>query len=188
LVPPKEWYPTKGSGGVKHPGAIARLQVRHLERLPLQMSYLAQVEHITRLVRRPPFDTIRPQLLLDATGVGNPVVEMFNRPGLRPISVTITGGDKESHKGDEWHVSKLRLVSRLQSLLHGGELWIAPELSEARTLVSELQDFRGIFTDTGYARFGAREGAHDDLVLAVAIGAWWAARETPTMTVHELFM
>src|SRR5262249_12276269 len=85
-----------------------------------------------------------------------------------------TAGDAETHAGDDHHVSKGRLVSRLQSLLHAGELRIAPGLRDAKTLARELYDFRGIFGETGYARFGAREGAHDDLVLAVALGCWAA--------------
>jgi hypothetical protein len=184
LVPPRAWY--TNSGGVAYPNAIARLQVRYLERLPLQMPYPDQVAAIARLIRRPPFDVIRPQLLVDQTGVGRAVVDIFRRSGLRPVGVTITAGDNETREGEDWRVSKIRIVSRLQALLNTGELWIAPDLREARTLASELQDFRGIFTDTGYARFGAREGAHDDLVLAVAIGAWWAAREIPTMTTFTL--
>jgi hypothetical protein len=65
----------------------------------------------------------------------------------------------------------------LQSLLHGGELRIAKALPEAQTLAVELQDFRANITESGYTRFGAREGQHDDLVLSVAIGAWLASND-----------
>ena len=47
-------------------------------------------------------------------------------------------------------------------------------MAEAPTLVSELQDFRANFTDHGNTVFGARVGRHDDLVLAMAIAAWYA--------------
>jgi len=76
----------------------------------------------------------------------------------------------------------LLLVSRLQTALHEGTLHIA-DVPDARTLAEELQDFRGMFTDTGYARFGAREGKHDDLTLAVAIGTWYASRGSQQATV-----
>lgn len=39
--------------------------------------------------------------------------------------------------------------------------------------------------NTGYARFGAREGRHDDLVLALAIACWYDDHRTghrPTIT------
>ena len=37
-------------------------------------------------------------------------------------------------------------------------------------------DSRATIGGTGYTSFGAREGAHDDLVLARASALWWAAR------------
>src|SRR5262249_30609404 len=51
---------------------------------------------------------------------------------------------------------------------------IQKELSEAETLVRELQDFRVEFTAAGHLTFNARSGKHDDLVLALAIAAWRA--------------
>lgn len=173
--PENHWF---GESGRQHsPNRIVRLDVRHLERLPLHMSYVDQVAKVKSLVTRPPLDKFRPTLVVDQTGVGRPVVDMFRRAPyyLRPDAVTITAGNTESFDQDrDYRVSKIRLVSRLQAALHSGELRIAKELPEAKTLVSELQDFRGIFTESGNARFGAREGAHDDLVLAVAICAWKA--------------
>jgi hypothetical protein len=160
-----------------------RVDVRHLERLPLRMPYTAQIEIIAGILRRPPLDRAPVDLVLDQTGVGRPVFDMFRRAGLRPIGVTITAGDGESQvDADNFRVSKLTLVSRLQALLHGGELRIAKELTEAAVLAREMSDFRATFSEaTGYVRWGAREGTHDDLVLAVAIGAWWAGRARPAV-------
>ena len=66
------------------------------------------------------------------------------------------------------------LVSRLQSALHDGSLKVAKRLAETKILVEELEDFQVSFSDTGAARFGARVGRHDDLVLSVAVAMWWA--------------
>lgn len=185
--PPREWYSTAGSAWtLKYPTTPARIDVRHLERLPLRVPYPEQIQYIASLLRRPPLAGARPDILFDQTGVGRPVVDLARRGGLRPIGITITAGNAESHEGDDYRVAKLLLVSRLQAVFHSGELRIAKTLPEARTLVSELQDFRGIFTDTGYARFGAREGAHDDLVLSVAQGVWWAYRGRPVATTQVL--
>jgi hypothetical protein len=71
-------------------------------------------------------------------------------------------------------VPKLTLVSRLQALLHQGQLKILRELAEAETLVRELQDFRVEYTAAGHLTFNARSGKHDDLVLALAIAVWRA--------------
>ncbi|MBD8900008.1 hypothetical protein [Rhodanobacter sp. DHG33] len=42
----------------------------------------------------------------------------------------------------------------------------------AKTLRREMQDFRVGYTAIGNATFGAREGAHDDLILAVALAVY----------------
>ncbi len=164
-----------------------RIDVRHLERLPLRTSYVDVVAHVSALLRRPPLDRCRPQLVLDMTGVGRPVVDMFRRAGLAPVGVTITGGDGESQTPErDYRVAKLLLVSRLQAALHEGSLRISKELPDARTLATEMQDFRANISEAGFTRFGAREGKHDDLVLAVAIGAWWAGRREPTVRFSHL--
>jgi hypothetical protein len=181
--PPLDWFTPENERGssrtnrLKHPSRVARLDVRHLSRLPLRTSYPDVVSHVATLLRRPPLRNPRADLVIDATGVGRPVVQLFERAGLKPIAVTITSGDAETRTPEgEWRVAKLQLVSRLQALLHSGELRTAEGLTEAKAFASELMDFRATFSDSGNVRFGAREGQHDDLVLAVAIGAWWASR------------
>lgn len=180
--PPKEWFPD-GSGPA-WPGRVGRIEVVHLERLPLKMAYPDQIAHVQKLLRRPPL-TLATDLVLDGTGVGRPIVDQFRDSGLQPIAVTITAGDSESRgeKYNEFRVAKSLLVSRLQSLLHAGELKIAKGLKEAEVLTWELQDFRASVSDTGVWRFGARSGKHDDLVLAVALGCWWACRPGETMQI-----
>src|SRR5215472_13104422 len=94
--------------------------------------------------------------------------------GISPVGVVITSGAVETHHRMTWSVPKLTLVSRLQALLHEGRLKILRELTEAETLVRELQDFRCEFTAAGHLTFNARTGKHDDLVLALAIAVWRA--------------
>jgi len=53
-------------------------------------------------------------------------------------------------------------------------------LTEAEAMKKELKDFRRRLSDAGRATYAARTGAHDDLVLAVAIAAWWASRPPPS--------
>ena len=151
---------------------------RHLERLPLQTPYPVVVDQLKAMMNTAPLRG-NCRLIVDQTGVGRPVVDMLRDAKLRPEAVTITSGDRE-HKGDqsdEHRVSKLVLVSRLQAMLHSGRLKIAKGIPEAEALRSELADFRVSFTEgTGTARFGARVGKHDDLVLAAAIAAWWIGK------------
>jgi len=148
-------------------------QVGHLERLPLGTSYPAVVSHVTHMLGRPPFRG-KAELVLDSTGVGKPVADLFVSRGLSPVCVTITAGEATSNDGLAWRVPKIILISRIQALLHDGRLKIHKELPDAAALVAELQDFRADVTDSGYWKFGARAGKHDDLVLALAIALWRA--------------
>ena len=135
------------------------------------------VAAVRSILARPPL-LGHTELVIDRTGVGRAVYDLFVEAGLDPIGITITSGDNEHRESDRsgWRVSKLALVSRLQALLHAGELKIAKSLPEAPALAAELQDFRATISESGTAQFGARSGRHDDLVLALACATWWAAR------------
>lgn len=50
-------------------------------------------------------------------------------------------------------------------------------------LLRELQDFRVRFSDAGNATFNAREGAHDDLVLVLALAVFGFSRPEPAREV-----
>jgi hypothetical protein len=158
--------------------------VRHLERFPLGTPYTQVCARLARLFQSPPL--IGSKLSIDQTGVGRPVVDMLRRSEIeaqiRPI--TITGGHKATfaHQ-DGWLVPKKELVSTLQVLLQSRRIKVAPSLPEARTLTEELMNFRVKITLACNETFGAwREGAHDDLVLAVAIAVWEGERFQPTPT------
>jgi hypothetical protein len=119
---------------------------------------------------------------VDQTGVGRAVFDMFRQARLpRLYGVTITGGSDVTRDMDGWHVAKLDLVSRLQALLHSGELAVEPTLEDAPALLKELQDFRVKFSTAGNPIFGAREGAHDDIVLATALAIFGATQPEPFM-------
>ncbi|HUH08761.1 MAG TPA: hypothetical protein VML96_13255, partial [Egibacteraceae bacterium] len=148
--------------------------VRHLERLPLGTSYVDQVRHVRQLLLTAPLRGAR--LVLDQTGVGRPVADLFRAAGLRPELVTITGGSEASEPTPGEHrVPKVELISRLQALLHEGRFRVAEQLPQARLLLDELKNFEISYTAHGAMTFSARSGRHDDLVLAAAIAVWYAA-------------
>jgi hypothetical protein len=92
--------------------------------------------------------------------------------------VTITGGQSITVAEDgSRHIPKKELVTCLQLLFQGRRLQIARSLPDAGILVRELDNFRVRITAAALETFGAwREGQHDDLVLAVALAAWFAER------------
>lgn len=160
-------------------------KVRHLERLPLGTNYPAQVEYVASLLRREPCSTHTTTTYVDQTGVGRAVFDIFRQARLpRLYGVTITAGEEVTKTQDGWHVAKKDLVSRLQAALHAKELAVEPELADASVLVKEMQDFRVRFSTAGNPIFGAREGAHDDIVLAVALAMFGATQPVPCTNIN----
>jgi hypothetical protein len=154
-----------------------RFFVRHLERLPLQMPYPQQVQHVQNLLSREPVRGAT--FALDYTGCGRPVADLFYNAGLRPQNILITAGNEVTrHGGDTWHVPKQLLISAMEARLHTGELRIAAALADAPALRDELKDFARKVSDAGRVTYSARSGAHDDLVLAVAIALFVATNQT----------
>ena len=100
--------------------------------------------------------------------------------------MVITGGTEEVRNGARvWHVPKILLVSRLQASLHAGELKFAVGLGEEQAFKQELSEFRMRHTDTGRLTFGAREGRHDDLVLALCVALWRAQERSGGLGVQQ---
>ena len=183
----------------QHEDAPATYQCRHLERLRLGTTYPDVVRHMKALVSRPQLQqvihsvgrrrayggvgwateqtVVTPQLIVDATGVGRPVVDMLKDAGLEPIAITITGGDAVTFDAG-WRVPKRDIVATMQVLLQSDRLKIASTLQFAPTLQEELLRFRvKIDPLTAHDSYGVwREGGHDDLVLACAIACWIGER------------
>lgn len=160
--------------------APARYNVTAIKRYRLGTSYPRIVEDVSAIYRRPEFGSRTPQLIADATGVGLPVVELFAAAGLNPLAITITSGlssreddgaNFSAHPFSHWYVPKRELASVGQALLQSERLKCAP-LPEAVTLLQELASFRVKITGAGNETFAAREGDHDDVLLAVLMACW----------------
>ena len=158
----------------------SRYDCRHLERFKLGTSYPTIVERVIAIANSAELKACQRRLVVDATGVGAPVVDLLRRaPGHPPvIAVTITGGNDVTRDGSNYGVPKRDLVSVLQVLFQTGRLKIADALPNAPVLLKELLSFQvKIDLKTAHDSYGAwREGTHDDLVLSVAMACWFGER------------
>jgi hypothetical protein len=149
--------------------------VRHLARFPLGTAYTSIVSEVARLLGAP--GLVCSALVVDQTGVGRPVIDMFRQTSLTAslIPVTITGGSTVKREADgSLHVPKKQLVTALQGVLQAGRLQVARRLPLAAALVQELLNFRVVITEAANETFGASSGEHDDIVLAVSLACWYA--------------
>ncbi len=159
--------------------ASPEIHVRHVERVPLGTAYPAVVDRVSSLVRSPRLVGAC-SLAVDATGVGRPVVDLFHAAGLVPLAVTITAGTSAVIAGSEHKIPKRDLVGALQVLLQTGRIKIAARMADRAALVEEMLSFKVAISVAARETFGAESGAHDDLVLALAL-ACYGAREAPAI-------
>lgn len=115
-----------------------------------------------------------PKVWIDYTGVCRAVLDIFKQervPRIEPVTITFGGQEGPNGRGSH-NVPKLALVSRLQALMHTGRLHMPDTLPLAKTFRRELLDFRVSYSAVRNAPFGTHEGAHDDLILAVALAVY----------------
>ena len=163
----------------------------HLERFPLGTEYPAIIGRVEELVSSPKVQP-RPRFVIDATGAGRPVVDLFlnRRMPVEIVPLTITAGSEV--REDQWNrtntrafwVPKIELVSTIQALLQTRRLRVVPRLELADVIKRELLDFKIRITASANETFGVwREGAHDDLVLVGSDGS--LASRAPGLSAHD---
>jgi hypothetical protein len=146
--------------------------VRHLDRLALGTPYPAvarRVGEVTAAVARR--TDSRPKLYVDATGVGQPIVDLLQEAAVEAtiVAVYFTHGDRRTEGSREVTLGKAFLVSRIQALLQTGRVHL-PKTSEAHALAEELRDYEIRVDENANDRYGAfRVGTHDDLVTALGL-------------------
>lgn len=172
--------------------------IRHLERLPLGTPYPDAAKRLGEIVanlkrqasiaaeerylaepygyaRRDP-GNVNLTTYVDATGVGQPVVDLLNAAKVNVNPVYFTHGDRRTEERQEYPLKGFRvslgkawLVSRLQALLQTGRIHL-PDTNEARVLAKELQDYEIKVSEDANDKYGAfKVGTHDDLVTALGL-------------------
>jgi hypothetical protein len=164
-------------------------EARALKRYQIGTPYTAIVADVVRIVQRPELQP-GPRLVIDSTGVGAPVAEMFtaalqNLPSVESHFVTITSGENFSNVTNltrvnlvargVWRVSKAQLIGSIRVVLEQRRFKVSPDpdtgkpIEHAAVLIRELQAFREKITEAGNTTWEARQGAHDDLILSACL-------------------
>jgi hypothetical protein len=106
---------------------------------------------------------------IDATGLGDPIVDDLIRSGLgiEPIKFTSE--------------SKKEIIEKLSVWIDSGRIKMLP-LEETR---QEFEAFSYEMTDQGRIKYQAREGFHDDIVFAHALAIWQLDRKVVYNTPKE---
>jgi hypothetical protein len=168
--------------GTPYPDMVDQV-AEYLRRLPRPAAWQ---EDVRRLQREAPPNRKPPQvplyrLIIDATGVGRPVCDLFARIVGRPVRITVTAGH-QAHESDrdEWSVPKPSLIGALQVALQTRRFKVPRSHPEAQILIKEAQNFQYKISTSGHDTYGAwREGTHDDLLFAVSLAVWYGEQYPP---------
>jgi hypothetical protein len=149
-----------------------------IRRWPLGTPYTQIVVDVAAIRTLPAL--VDAHLVVDGTGVGRGVVDMFRAGSTRrlvPVLIT-SGAHAHMDEYGYWLCPKKELVAAVQVGLQSRTLKIAASLDHAKTLLNELTQFQAKITDAAHVQTGAwREGQHDDLVLALALALWYVPRQ-----------
>lgn len=167
-----------GSDGMVRPESWQEHHVRHIWRPPLGTSYREITAQIKGKLNAVP-QWHRCRLVVDSTGVGVAVVEMLQAElpswvELIPAMITSGSAAPSQDARGVWHVAKRDLVSVLQRWL-GERRWkVSSGVDHAKLLSDEIRNFKLKISQSGHDTYeAAREGEHDDIVLAAALALWW---------------
>lgn len=108
-------------------------------------------------------------LVLDSTGVGDPIYEDLRMMGLSVEGYKFTNESKE------------RLINNLAIQIENRKI-LLPNIPE---LISELQAFEYEILPSGMVRFGAPTGYHDDCVIALALATWGTRTQQDAMILDK---
>lgn len=164
-----------------------RYRVKFLQRVQLGTPYPNVVDRVREVVRNGLLSG-RCTLVMDATGVGAPVLDLLRQAdlGCEIEAVIMTGGEQESSGRGAWRVPKKDLVVGLRLMLETRELGLSRRAAVVEVFAKELADMASRLSGSGRESFGAsRAGEHDDLVVATALACWRARRKRHDMCGKE---
>ena len=167
---------------------INEMHLKFLERPKQNTPYPAIIQRTREIMENPKLahDTF---LIVDATGVGLPVLQMMIDEGLSPIGITITSGHNVNKTDYGFTVPKRDLVTSLQCAFQTRRLKIANGLPDdlKTQLITEVQNFKVKISKSGNDTYEAwRESIHDDIVLSVSMGCWFLDRMFGPQTIEEV--
>ncbi len=156
---------------------LPTLTVRHVDRLDLDTATLKIPRWVRDVAQRFAPSCYAPKqrgtLLVDATGNGHTVIELLQADpipnyALKPISIS---GGQISHplKGGYTSVPRADLLTSLKVAIESRKLKLHADAPGMELLTRELRQFQP----------AGDQSEHDDLVMALALAVWQAARNHP---------
>jgi hypothetical protein len=163
-------------------------EIVHIQRFKAGMTYPAQVSAIITAADALSTEEVA-HIVIDATGVGRPVVDMLRQECTTyPLTaVTITGGTEQTRSGRNVSVPKADLVGLIETVISQQRLHAVPGLPQSDDLDKELRAFGYELGPTGKPRYEGK-GAHDDLVTGLSLALWGSEKGVGSGASFKEFM
>ena len=178
----KAWDPVQ----VRFPTA-PRMEFILAERYPLGTRYTDIAKDLARRWRVAESRGWGVRCAVDATGVGEAVLEIMDAVGLKgrvwPVMITGGHGDTGSlpgRKGASYHsATKSQLFYMLRAGMEQGRTVIRKDMPGFEELMHELRCVEEIRTPNGYLTASGKGSGHDDLAFAAALAQWALLQSYP---------
>ncbi len=152
--------------------------LRALVRPPLGTPHHSNVQLLADIMRRT--EALgKTTLVVDASGIGDPIYELLIEYGLRPIGIVITGGGKVTKHRENVHrlihVPKEFLITNAQIATQTKGMFKIPRnLWLAQIFLTELRNYQYKITQHAHTVYSPRgDSIHDDLVLSASMGLYY---------------
>lgn len=160
-------------------------EVVRLGRLPLGTRYTDAIDWLETEVNRIYWPSVK-TMLVDATGVGSPVVEQMRlvrtlAQGTRLLAVQITGGLQTGYRksgsgNQEISVSRTEVLSGLRAAIESTAFSIDPDKLPPTELDILKAELRSLQAQGKPSSLDSRD--QDDLAYALSLAVWWAKPQT----------
>ena len=145
----------------------------HLERF--QDSYVGALDRLEAVLNHPGIMLDQKETILDASGLGQPVVEMAWNRQIEVVPMCITGGETPRYSEGKYYVPRHELISCVISIFQSERIKIADELELKQLLIDELSSLTVKKRATGAETYEtAKSTEHDDMVMSLSMPLWLA--------------
>ncbi|MCC6538581.1 MAG: hypothetical protein IT162_13580 [Bryobacterales bacterium] len=150
-----------------------------LERFPLQMSYDDTARRLKNSLALLAGGTRDITLLVDATGVGQPFLDILRKHdlGVHLMPIAITSGGHQTYSNNIQRVPKRDLIQSANLILGSEVMRFEPSLNGLKELREEMEAYRVKTSASGHERYTT--ATTDDLIMAFALAAWQARKFLP---------
>lgn len=116
-----------------------------------RVDYTVQLDRLETMAKK-----YKASVLMDSTGVGDPLLEQVRQRGIQAEGYTFT------------NTSKQQLIEHLAVMIERQEI----SYPDIKVLINELMIYQYEITRAGNMRYNAPDGYHDDCVIALGLAAW----------------